>query len=122
VSAPAQTGAAPIPFRAEHGGEGGQLAGGLLTAVVLLALASVALLHARRKGWLRRWIPAGAAAADKPVQASAGVLLHRQRLSRQTTLYVVDIDGQRIAITESTAQVSTQLLPTAGREADSHDS
>lgn len=119
MSAPAASTAAPIPFRAEHGGEGGQLAGGLLTALVLLALATFALLHARRKGWLRRWIPAGP--SDKPMPAASGILLHRQRLSRQTTLYVVDIDGQRMAITESTAQVSTQLLPATDAEAERHD-
>lgn len=102
--------AAPIRFKSEAGSVGTTLVGPLIIASLLLALAIAALYVARRKGWLRRWSVAPAAAADMPLDLRVEQVL---RLSPRTRLYRVSDGVAVFTVVESTAHA--QIVPGTGR-------
>jgi flagellar biogenesis protein FliO len=103
----------PIPYR--HGGAGSDpsIMSALGTTLLLLAAIATLAWHARRKGWLDRWIT-----ARQPVAGRRLVVLETTALSRNTRLYRIR-DGEReFLLAESTGQVlvvdrlaTTELSP-----------
>jgi hypothetical protein len=92
--------AEPIPYRHSGSGSDPSIVSALGTTLLLLAALAALAWHARRKGWLDRWIT-----VKKPVAGRRLVVLETTALSRNTRLYRVR-DGEReFLLTESTAQV-----------------
>jgi hypothetical protein len=108
MSTPAlATPAAPIGFRPEGPAGGVNAGSGLLVAAALLAAATVALVYAKRRGWLRAWVADDTTA----VAAQSLCIASRLRLSPRTVVYEV-VDGERrFHVVESTAQVVVQRDP-----------
>lgn len=104
ASAAAST-AQAIPFRQDPVGAGASLTGALLIAVVMLAAIAVAAWHARRRGWLDRWVgPAPSPRA--PAMRVEQVL----RLSPQTTLFRVRHEGEVLLVFESKANTRIERI------------
>ena len=102
--------AQPIRFRAEGGSVADSATGVLLVLALLLGGCLAALLWAKKKGWLDRWIAHAGAGAP-----GAGGLRVEQslRLSPRTVLYRVGDGRERYLVVEST--VSAQLTALDGR-------
>lgn len=122
AAAPAQTQASvaarPIRFREESGGVADSATGVLLVLALLLGGCLAALLWAKKKGWLDRWI-AGPGAAP----AGAGGLRVEQalRLSPRTVLYRVGDGHERYLVVESTVSAQLTALHGRGREGEGGD-
>lgn len=102
--------AAPIRFKSETGGVAATLAGPLLIAAALLALAIAALWVARHKGWLRQWSVVPPVVVDK----SHGMRVEQVlRLSPRTRLYRVRDGAVVFTVVESTAHA--QIVASTGR-------
>lgn len=96
---------APIPFRDESAGMGAHAMSVLGITSILLAVLWVVALQAKRRGWLARWLPAGAEAGAHP----RVLLMGRLRLSPKTVLYeVMTSERERVLVAESASGV--QLL------------
>ena len=98
---------AEIPFRESPAVGGAQVM--FVFSVTLLLLGAVWLVaqHARRNGWLDRWLSRQAGADSKP--AAARILASR-RISRLTTLHTVTDGNDRYLLVESKANVSMVRL------------
>jgi len=101
--------AMPIRFKSEASSVGTSLAGPLIIAVVLLALAIAALYLARRRGWLQRW-SAAPTATGVPLGLRVEQIL---RLSPRTRLYRVSDGVAVFTVVESTAHA--QIVAGTGR-------
>ena len=78
-------------------------------SVTLLLLGGLwlAAQHARRKGWLDRWLSKQAGTDSKPTAAR---ILASRRISRLTTLHTVMDGNDRYLLVESKANVSMVKL------------
>lgn len=111
MSAPATGTAAaaaqpPIAFRPEGPSAGAHAGGSLVLALALLAVVTVLLAYARRRGWLRAWADAPSTPAGSRLQIAS-----RLRLSPRTVVYEVRDGEARFHVVESTAHVVVQRDP-----------
>lgn len=110
MSAPATGTAAaaaqpPIAFRPEGPSAGAHAGSSLAVALALLAVVTVLLAHARRRGWLRAWV-------DPPATTDSRLhVASRLRLSPRTVVYEVRDGEARFHVVESTAHVVVQRDP-----------
>lgn len=108
---PADTTAAasqPIPYRTEPPITAGQALSVFAITVALLAMAVGTLLWARKRGWLQRW---SVAAHDEGLNRNALRILGQTRLGHASHAYVIEADGTRFVVVESSRQVSLHALP-----------
>lgn len=98
----------PIPYRTVSPITAGQTLSIFgITAVLLVAAAGV-LLWARKRGWLRRW--SMTAGDGKPTPNSPRVL-GQTRLGQASVAFVIEVDGSRFVVVESSRQVNLHALP-----------
>ena len=98
-----------IPFRKTAVVSGSEVAGLVITTLLLLAVIAVSAWFARRQGWLDRWI-GGAQPAVNSKRSLA--VLEVLRISRKTTLYRLSNGTREFLLAESSAQI--QLSPSDG--------
>jgi hypothetical protein len=96
----ATTSAQPIPYRDRSEGGDPSVAGALLVTLLLLAGVAAAAWHARRRGWLDRWI----AQPVSPTRRLA--VLESIALSRHTRLYRLRDGEGELLVLESTASAT----------------
>lgn len=89
-----------IPFRQDSAADGATLVGVLAVTVVLLAVLALATWHARRRGWLDRWIGPDATQRGPALRVEQAL-----RLSPRTTLYRVSYEDRLLLVVESTANI-----------------
>jgi hypothetical protein len=101
------TPAEAIPFRKTGGVSGPEVFSSFAITLLLLGAVAVAAWHARRKGWLNRWLAL-------PNTAESGkrrlAVLEVLPLSRNTRLFLVRQGEQELLVVESTAG-AVQLRP-----------
>ena len=100
-----------VAFRKEDEGLGSSLIGVMSTLVVLLVLAWLGVLYARRKGWLDRWAVARPAA----VPGDGIQVLQTVRLSPRTSVFRLRQGQQEFAVIESPVQIEVKSLPQEGK-------
>ena len=100
---------AEIPFRESPAVGGTQVMFVFSVTLLLLGALWLAAQHARRNGWLDRWLSRQAGADSKSAPAPARVLAS-QRISRLTTLHTVMDGNDRYLLVESKANVSMVRL------------
>lgn len=98
---------AEIPFRESPAVSGTQVMFVFSVTLLLLGALWLAAQHARRKGWLDRWLSKQPGADSKP--AAVRVLASR-RISRLTTLHTLLDGDDRYLVVESKANVSMVRL------------
>lgn len=98
----------PIPYRTESPVTAGKALSVLGITIALLAAAVGVLLWARKRGWLQRW--SMAAAVGKPDRNGPRVL-GRTRLGQGSHAYVIEVDGSRFVVVESSRHVNLHALP-----------
>lgn len=98
---------AEIPFRESPAVSGTQMMSAFSITLLLLLAFWFAAQHARRKGWLDRWLSKEKVPDSKP--AAARILASR-RISRLTTLHTVMDGDDRYLLVESKANVSMVRL------------
>ncbi|GAB3040459.1 hypothetical protein GCM10027285_26920 [Oleiagrimonas citrea] len=96
ASAPAPA----IPYRTDAVGFSGTLTTALTVTVVLLALIFLALLWARKKGWLQRWTRTPLRTESEDLRVAA-----RLRLSPATHAYVLRHGEREYLVVESSQRV-----------------
>ncbi|WP_440985531.1 flagellar biosynthetic protein FliO [Xanthomonas sontii] len=104
---------AAIPYRRTGVVEMSDVGQVILCTVLLLAIAVVALVALKRKGWLGRWL-GESATAD---QAPAIRRIAQTRLSRGTVVHLIEVTGRRLVVVESKSHI--RMLPSDAVE--SHD-
>lgn len=98
---------AEIPFRESPAVSGAQVMSAFSITLLLLGALWFAAQHARRKGWLDRWLSKETGPDSKPVAAR---ILASRRISRLTTLHTVADGNDRYLLVESKANVSMVRL------------
>ena len=102
------TAAQPIPYRTESPVTAGQTLSVFGITVALLAAAIGVLLWTRKRGWLQRW--STSVGDGKPTRSTPRVL-GQTRLGHASHAYVIDVDGSRFVVVESSRHVSLHSLP-----------
>ena len=97
----------PIPFRPESRTLASEVAGVLITLIILLAACLMLVAIAKRRGWLDRWTT-----AKVPSSARGSTLAVNQvlRVSRKTTLYRISDGHERYLVLESSAVTQLTVL------------
>lgn len=98
---------AEIPFRESPAVSAMQVMSVFAITLLLLGALWFAAQHARRKGWLDRWLDKKAGAGSKPPMVR---ILASRRISRLTTLHTVADGDDRYLLVESKANVSLVRL------------
>lgn len=104
--------AQPIPYRTDAPVTAGKALSVFGLTVALLAAAVGVLLWARRRGGAGRW-PAAAVGGGQPGRNVPRVL-GQARVGPSSRAFVIDVDGARFVVVESSRQVSLHALPDAG--------
>jgi hypothetical protein len=95
--------AAGIPFRTDTAVPTGSLAWAVLCTFVVLGVVVGGLLLARKRGWLRTWTgpsPIAFKGSDATLR-----IIHRLRMSASSRAYVLENDGRRYLVVESSQHV-----------------
>lgn len=98
----------PIPYRTESPVTAGKALSVFGLTVALLAVAVGVLLWTRKRGWLQRW--SAAVGGGKPGRHTPRVL-GQARLGHASHAYVIDVNGSRFVVVESSRHVSLHALP-----------
>jgi flagellar biogenesis protein FliO len=101
----------PIPYRTESPVTAGKALSVFAMTMVLLAIVGGLLLWARKRGWLQRW--SGATASGATSGRNTPRVLGQARLGTASHAYVVEVDGSRFMIVESSRQISLHALSDA---------
>lgn len=104
---------AAIPYRRTGVVEMSDVGQVILCTLLLLAIAVVALVVFKRKGWLARWLGESAASDQTPVIKR----IAQTRLSRSTVVHLIEVTGRRLVVVESKSHIH-MLRPDA---VESHD-
>lgn len=100
---------AAIPYREAPAVSAGSMAAAILLTVLLLGALVIGLLAARRYGWLRPWL-----GIQAPKQESADLrVTSRTRLSPTARAFVLENEGDKYLVVESSQHLSVQACPSA---------
>ena len=97
----------PIPYRTGSPITAGEALSVFGMTVALLAVAVGVLLWARRRGWLERW---SMAASGGKSGRHVPRILGQARLGPASRAYVIEVDGSRLVVVESSRHVSLHAL------------
>ncbi|MDW2981762.1 flagellar biosynthetic protein FliO [Rhodanobacter sp. KK11] len=98
-----------IPYRTESAITAGKALSVFGATIALLAVTVGVLLWVRKRGWLQRWSMM-AGGGSKPGR-NAPRVLGQARLGQSSHAYVVEVDGSRFVVVESSRHVSLHALP-----------
>ncbi|MGN2250136.1 hypothetical protein ACFWZ1_08700 [Frateuria sp. GZRe14] len=99
--------AQPIPYRTESPVTAGQTLSVFGITIAMLAAAIGVLLWTHKRGWLQRW--SMSVGVGKPSRSALRVL-DQARLGHASHAYVIDVDGSRFVVVESSRHVSLHSL------------
>lgn len=101
-----------IPFRPETTSAADGAIHALLATSLLLAACLGALLYAKKRGWLNKWIPAPNASGREAALRTTGVL----RLSQKTSVYQVTDGQHEFLVVETAGAAQVVVLPKEGTD------
>ncbi|WP_115552606.1 hypothetical protein [Xanthomonas arboricola] len=98
-----------IPYRGDTVLSAATLSPALIWTTVLLTVFVAALLLLKKKGMLARW------QGGARISTTVGSIVKRAeyRVSRSTVVYLLEIEGESVLVTESRHQVGIQRLGAA---------
>ena len=104
---PATATSQTIPYRTESPISAAKALSVFGLTVALLAAAVGVLLWGRRRGWLRPWlVPASSSSQERRALRVLGQI----RLGQASQAFLIEADGSRLVVVESSRQVSLHAL------------
>lgn len=103
----------PIPYRTESAVTADKALCVFAITVALLVAALGVLLWARKRGWLQQWQGTSNGRSPDPYKPR---ILSQTRLGPASQVFVLEVEGARFLLVESTRQISLQGLAEQGAD------